>query len=79
MAPALRRRSAPAFSSPSTGLTPVATVSTGGFGLGLAIVRRIALLHGGQVRLDSSSEGGARFVISLPAMDEPAMPGKPAS
>ncbi|EHP42250.1 transmembrane sensor histidine kinase transcription regulator protein [Cupriavidus basilensis OR16] len=51
---------------------------TGGFGLGLAIVRRIALLHGGQVGLDSGSEGGARFVIALPPMDERAMPGKPS-
>ncbi|ALF86793.1 MULTISPECIES: ATP-binding protein [Ralstonia solanacearum species complex] len=41
---------------------------TGGFGLGLAIVRRIALVHGGEVQLDASGTGGARFVLSLPPM-----------
>lgn len=45
---------------------------TGGFGLGLAIVRRVALVHGGNVRLEDSPLGGARFVISLPARVLPA-------
>ncbi|MEQ6351894.1 ATP-binding protein [Ralstonia pseudosolanacearum] len=44
---------------------------TGGFGLGLAIVRRIALVHGGEVRLDTGGSGGARFVLLLPAMPLP--------
>jgi two-component system OmpR family sensor kinase len=44
---------------------------TGGFGLGLAIVRRVALVHGGNVRLEDSPLGGARFVISLPARTLP--------
>ncbi|KWO39678.1 histidine kinase [Burkholderia sp. MSMB1459WGS] len=39
---------------------------TGGFGLGLAIVRRVAQVHGGDVRLEDSALGGARFVITLP-------------
>ncbi|MBN3787351.1 ATP-binding protein [Burkholderia sp. Ac-20353] len=39
---------------------------TGGFGLGLAIVRRVALVHGGDVRLEDSPLGGARFVMSFP-------------
>ncbi|WP_296223492.1 ATP-binding protein [Ralstonia sp. UBA689] len=46
---------------------------TGGFGLGLAIVRRIALVHGGEVRLDASAGGGARFAVLLPAMTIPPL------
>ncbi|GGY14932.1 two-component system sensor histidine kinase RstB [Paludibacterium paludis] len=40
--------------------------ATGGHGLGLAIVNRIALAHQGRVALDSSPLGGARFVLSWP-------------
>ncbi|MFM0499219.1 ATP-binding protein [Paraburkholderia caffeinilytica] len=44
---------------------------TGGFGLGLAIVRRVALVHGGDVRLEEAASGGARFVITLPTLPLP--------
>ncbi|KWE28309.1 histidine kinase [Burkholderia cepacia] len=44
---------------------------TGGFGLGLAIVRRVAQVHGGDVRLEDSPLGGARFVITLPVRTLP--------
>ncbi|EFP66278.1 hypothetical protein HMPREF1004_01954 [Ralstonia pickettii] len=46
---------------------------SGGFGLGLAIVRRIALVHGGDVRLDAAAAGGARFAVLLPAMTIPPL------
>lgn len=38
-----------------------------GFGLGLAIVRRVMLWHGGTVSLDHSSLGGARFILRWPS------------
>jgi signal transduction histidine kinase len=35
-------------------------------GLGLALARRFARLHGGDVKHESRAEGGSRFVVSLP-------------
>jgi signal transduction histidine kinase len=36
-----------------------------GSGIGLALVRRIAFLHGGDVRVEDRPGGGARFVMTL--------------
>jgi two-component system OmpR family sensor kinase len=41
---------------------------SGGAGLGLAIVRAIAQGHGGDVHLDTTHGGGARFVVRLPLL-----------
>ena len=38
----------------------------GGVGLGLALVREIAVLHGGSATVESSSENGTTFVVTLP-------------
>ena len=38
-----------------------------GSGLGLAIARRLAELHEGTLRVEDGPEGGARFVLELPA------------
>jgi two-component system sensor histidine kinase KdpD len=38
-------------------------------GLGLAIARGIVESHGGSIRLDQSSCGGATFVVELPARE----------
>jgi signal transduction histidine kinase len=40
--------------------------SEGGTGLGLAIARKLAEAHGGSLRAENRSEGGARFILSLP-------------
>lgn len=42
------------------------SADTGGAGLGLAIVRRIAKLHGGDAVLEAVEPSGCRFVLSLP-------------
>jgi signal transduction histidine kinase len=39
----------------------------GGVGLGLSLVRQIAVRHGGSVRCEAREGGGSRFVIALPA------------
>ena len=44
---------------------PARAAESGGAGLGLAIVRRIARLHGGDVRLEPVSPHGCRFVLTL--------------
>ena len=45
---------------------PARASETGGAGLGLAIVRRIARLHGGEVVLSSVRPSGSRFTLSIP-------------
>jgi signal transduction histidine kinase len=40
-----------------------------GTGLGLAIARRIAMDHGGELRVDERPSGGAVFVLTLPLRD----------
>jgi signal transduction histidine kinase len=42
--------------------------NTGGFGLGLSIVRQAIALHQGSVTIEDSALGGARFVIRVPAL-----------
>ena len=37
-----------------------------GFGLGLALVARIAELHGGKIRIEDSSSTGTTFLLELP-------------
>ena len=49
------------------------TRRAGGLGIGLALVRHIAHLHGGQVRADSGGIGrGAVFTVELPAAPQQA-------
>ena len=45
---------------------PARAAETGGAGLGLAIVRRIARLHGGEATLTPAVPHGCRFELSIP-------------
>ncbi len=47
--------------------------SAGGLGVGLALVRRVTELHGGEVRAISAGLGkGSEFVVRLPLVEAPA-------
>jgi two-component system, OmpR family, sensor histidine kinase MprB len=43
-----------------------------GSGLGLAIVRQVAEAHGGHVTVERPSDGGTRFVLTVPALPVPS-------
>jgi two-component system, OmpR family, sensor histidine kinase BaeS len=47
------------------------TRAEGGSGLGLAIARKLVEAHGGTIRAENRSEGGARLVILLPLKSMP--------
>jgi signal transduction histidine kinase len=46
---------------------PFFTTKAAGSGLGLPIVHAIITQHGGSITVENAPEGGARFVIRLPA------------
>jgi signal transduction histidine kinase len=46
---------------------PYVTTKTTGSGLGLAIVKKIVDEHNGVVWVEQSEQGGARFILRLPA------------
>jgi signal transduction histidine kinase len=43
---------------------------TGGSGLGLAIVQAIVEAHGGTIRAENASQGGARIVFTIPIAEQ---------
>jgi nitrogen-specific signal transduction histidine kinase len=43
------------------------TAHSGGAGIGLAVVRELAQLHGGTARVEEGPGGGSRFLVELPA------------
>jgi signal transduction histidine kinase len=51
---------------PYVRLNREAESATGGSGIGLSVVRELAVLHGGRTRAESAPGGGARVVIELP-------------
>jgi signal transduction histidine kinase len=51
---------------PFTRIEPSRARYTGGAGLGLAIVRQLVEVHGGEIAISDAPSGGARVMVSLP-------------
>jgi signal transduction histidine kinase len=51
---------------------PFYTTKSEGTGLGLAVVQKIALQHGGTIEARTSPSGGAEFLLWLPLRQEPS-------
>jgi two-component system sensor histidine kinase KdpD len=51
-----------------------ASAPAGGIGLGLSIARRLVEAHGGELTAANRTEGGARFVVKLPATEQLELP-----
>jgi PAS domain S-box-containing protein len=47
---------------------PFFTTKASGSGLGLAVVQKILVQHGGQIEARDRPEGGAEFIVTLPAI-----------
>jgi PAS domain S-box-containing protein len=54
---------------------PYVTHKEKGTGLGLAIVKKIVEEHGGSIRAENRTQGGARFILRLPATYTQALEG----
>jgi len=51
---------------------PSRSRASGGTGMGLAVVRLLVQVHGGDARAENRPGGGSRFVVQLPAEEERA-------
>jgi PAS domain S-box-containing protein len=58
---------------------PFVTTKAGGTGLGLPVVQRIVLAHGGDIRAGAGPRGGAEFRIDLPLVLDTAAAPPPAA
>lgn len=47
---------------------PYVSTKSGGSGLGLAVVKKIAEEHGGRIQAATRAEGGAEFILTLPVV-----------
>jgi signal transduction histidine kinase len=50
---------------------PFYTTKVEGTGLGLAVVQKVALQHGGSIEARNRDAGGAEFLLWLPLRHEP--------